>query len=40
MLVAMTSPNNRDYDADLLKAVSRRVLMGDGAMGAQLQVPT
>ncbi len=33
----MTAPNDRAYDTDLLDALSQRVLVGDGAMGTQLQ---
>ena len=33
----MTAANDRTYDTDLLDALSRRVLVGDGAMGTQLQ---
>ncbi len=37
MLMAMTSPKDHAYDTDLLEALSQRVLVGDGAMGTQLQ---
>jgi len=38
MLVRMTSAENTRYDTDLLEAVSQRVVVvGDGAMGTQLQ---
>ena len=37
MLVAMTSANDHSYDTDLLEALSQRVMVGDGAMGTQLQ---
>ncbi|MBO0864763.1 MAG: homocysteine S-methyltransferase family protein, partial [Mycobacterium sp.] len=33
----MTSANDHGYDTDLLDALSQRVLVGDGAMGTQLQ---
>ena len=33
----MTAANDRAYDTDLLNALSQRVLVGDGAMGTQLQ---
>ena len=33
----MTAANDRAYDTDLLDALSQRVLVGDGAMGTQLQ---
>ncbi|MGH3551356.1 MAG: methionine synthase [Mycobacterium sp.] len=33
----MTSPNDRAYDTDLLETLSQRVMVGDGAMGTQLQ---
>lgn len=37
MLVAMTSASNHGYDTDILEALSQRVMVGDGAMGTQLQ---
>jgi 5-methyltetrahydrofolate--homocysteine methyltransferase len=37
MLVGMTSTNDAGYDTDLLKTLSQRVVVGDGAMGTQLQ---
>ncbi|MBS9533020.1 methionine synthase [Mycobacterium sp. M1] len=33
----MTAQNDRAYDTDLLSVLSQRVLVGDGAMGTQLQ---
>ena len=33
----MTAANDRAYDTDLLDALSQRVVIGDGAMGTQLQ---
>jgi methionine synthase I (cobalamin-dependent) len=36
MLVAMTSPDNRGYDTDLLEALSQRVMVGDGAIGTAI----
>ncbi len=40
MLVTMTSPDTRRYDTDLLETLSQRVVLGDGAMGPQLQNST
>jgi 5-methyltetrahydrofolate--homocysteine methyltransferase len=37
MLVRMTSAKNTRYDTDLLETLSQRVVVGDGAMGTQLQ---
>src|SRR5246127_4369276 len=37
MLVRMTSAKNTRYDTDLLETLSQRVVVGDGAMGPQLQ---
>jgi hypothetical protein len=37
MLVRMTSAKNTRYDTDLLETLSKRVMVGDGAMGTQLQ---
>jgi 5-methyltetrahydrofolate--homocysteine methyltransferase len=37
MLVPMTAPNDHAYDTDLLETLSQRVVVGDGAMGTQLQ---
>jgi hypothetical protein len=37
MLVGMTSANDTRYDTDLLETLSQRVVVGDGAMGTQLQ---
>jgi 5-methyltetrahydrofolate--homocysteine methyltransferase len=37
MLVGMTSPKDHPYDTDLLAILSERVIVGDGAMGTQLQ---
>jgi 5-methyltetrahydrofolate--homocysteine methyltransferase len=37
MLVGMTSTNGAGYDTDLLETLSQRVVVGDGAMGTQLQ---
>ena len=37
MLVWMTSTNDTGYDTDLLETLSQRVVVGDGAMGTQLQ---
>jgi 5-methyltetrahydrofolate--homocysteine methyltransferase len=37
MLVRMTSTNDTGYDTDLLETLSQRVVVGDGAMGTQLQ---
>jgi 5-methyltetrahydrofolate--homocysteine methyltransferase len=33
----MTSPQDHGYDTDLLATLSQRVIVGDGAMGTQLQ---
>jgi 5-methyltetrahydrofolate--homocysteine methyltransferase len=33
----VTAPNGRAYDTDLLDTLSQRVMVGDGAMGTQLQ---
>ena len=33
----MTAANERGYDIDLLDTLSQRVVVGDGAMGTQLQ---
>ena len=33
----MTSVNDTGYDTDLLETLSQRVVVGDGAMGTQLQ---
>jgi 5-methyltetrahydrofolate--homocysteine methyltransferase len=33
----VTDVTDRAYDTDLLDAMSKRVLVGDGAMGTQLQ---
>ncbi len=37
MVVWVTSDNDPGYDTDLLDILSQRVLVGDGAMGTQLQ---
>ena len=37
MLMGMTSLNSHGYGTDLLEALSQRALVGDGAMGTQLQ---
>jgi 5-methyltetrahydrofolate--homocysteine methyltransferase len=37
MLVTMTAPNDHAYDTDILETLSQRVMVGDGAMGTQLQ---
>jgi 5-methyltetrahydrofolate--homocysteine methyltransferase len=37
MLVGVSSPNGHGYDTDLLETLSQRVMVGDGAMGTQLQ---
>jgi 5-methyltetrahydrofolate--homocysteine methyltransferase len=37
MLVGVSSPNDHGYDTDLLETLSQRVMVGDGAMGTQLQ---
>jgi 5-methyltetrahydrofolate--homocysteine methyltransferase len=37
MLVRMTAPNDHAYDTDILETLSQRVMVGDGAMGTQLQ---
>ena len=37
MLVRMTSAKNTHYDTDLLETLSKRVMVGDGAMGTQRQ---
>ena len=37
MLVSMTPPNEDAYDTDILETLSTRVVVGDGAMGTQLQ---
>jgi len=33
----MTAPNDHAYDTDILETLSKRVIVGDGAMGTQLQ---
>ncbi|MFZ3346382.1 MAG: hypothetical protein WA622_03925 [Mycobacterium sp.] len=33
----MTAPNDHAYDTDILETLSQRVVVGDGAMGTQLQ---
>jgi len=33
----MTAPNDHAYDTDILETLSQRVMVGDGAMGTQLQ---
>jgi 5-methyltetrahydrofolate--homocysteine methyltransferase len=37
MLVTMTAPKDHAYDTDILETLSQRVMVGDGAMGTQLQ---
>jgi len=37
MLAEVTVPNDHVYDTDLLDTLSQRVMVGDGAMGTQLQ---
>ena len=37
MLVAMNAPNRHAYDTDILETLSQRIVVGDGAMGTQLQ---
>jgi 5-methyltetrahydrofolate--homocysteine methyltransferase len=37
MLVAMNAPNDHAYDTDILETMSQRIVVGDGAMGTQLQ---
>jgi methionine synthase I (cobalamin-dependent) len=37
MLVGMSSTNDTGYDTDVLETLSQRVVVGDGAMGTQLQ---
>jgi 5-methyltetrahydrofolate--homocysteine methyltransferase len=37
MLVPMTAPNDHAYDTDILETLSQHVVVGDGAMGTQLQ---
>jgi 5-methyltetrahydrofolate--homocysteine methyltransferase len=37
MLVPMNAPNERIYDTDILETLSKRVMVGDGAMGTHLQ---
>jgi 5-methyltetrahydrofolate--homocysteine methyltransferase len=37
MLVGVTFPNDHAYDTDLLDTLAQRVMVGDGAMGTQLQ---
>ena len=37
MLVGMTYADDTRYDTDLLETLSQRVVVGDGAMGTQLQ---
>jgi methionine synthase I (cobalamin-dependent) len=37
MLVRMASAKKTRYDTDLLETLSQRVVVGDGAMGTQLQ---
>jgi hypothetical protein len=33
----VTAANDYDYDTDILETLSKRVMVGDGAMGTQLQ---
>ena len=35
--MAVTAANDYDYDIDILETLSKRVMVGDGAMGTQLQ---
>src|SRR5580700_7904562 len=37
MLVPVNAPKDHSYETDILEALSQRVIMGDGAMGTQLQ---
>jgi hypothetical protein len=37
MLVPMNAPNNHAYDTDVCETLSKRVMVGDGAMGTQLK---
>jgi hypothetical protein len=37
MLVSMNAPKDHSYDTDILETLSQRVMVGDGAMGTQLQ---
>ncbi|EUA42107.1 putative 5-methyltetrahydrofolate--homocystein methyltransferase MetH domain protein [Mycobacterium xenopi 4042] len=37
MLAGVTLVNDHAYDTDLLDALAERVMVGDGAMGTQLQ---
>jgi hypothetical protein len=37
MLVPMNAPKGHSYDTDILETLSQRVMVGDGAMGTQLQ---
>jgi 5-methyltetrahydrofolate--homocysteine methyltransferase len=37
MFVGMTSTHDSGYDTDLLDTLSKRVVVGDAAMGTQLQ---
>jgi hypothetical protein len=37
MLVPMNAPKDHSYDTDILETLSQRVMVGDGAMGTQLQ---
>ena len=37
MLAGMTSADDTRHDTDLLETLSQRVVVGDGAMGTQLQ---
>src|SRR5882757_8116480 len=37
MLVPMNAPKDHSYDTDILETLSQRVMVGDGALGTQLQ---
>jgi len=37
MLVPMNAPNEHAYDTDILETLSKRVMVGDGAVVTQLQ---
>lgn len=37
MLVPMNAPKDHSCDTEILETLSRRVMVGDGAMGTQLQ---
>jgi len=37
MFVPMNAPKDHSYDTDILDTLSQRAMVGDGAMGTQLQ---